>query len=1074
MDELKKQLLEGLDQADWLKSEVDVFEEKTEILGTRERIEDYDAFMQDPLHQWYEEAGHKLRMRDQGKDWNPDQPVMDIILRPVKVETLEEPKMDRKATKTRDKGLEESKKAYEKRAKAYGEHSMENSTTVYTDYIMSVEAAYQKKGNNDWEDDPNPLPTDSEIKLKRTMFDRKYNAEMFRGDFFGRNYEYVRSELHKLDLFLNYYGQGKPAYDTLLDGEKSRITVLTETQRLMKICFEKALQRNSVEATPTGFKLKNPNQPAEGDEDMPGAYLTATYDAVWDQELNDAIEALKTHITGSTQAYFDETKTRMMQSYTQKEAEVRDEKKVMQDAAVEEYPLVQGKFFSPFAYEAIQKFKAALDDKKYQANIEANKELITTMLGDYINMQEVLSEYQTRSKTWTQMEEDISAEYGSNMNLYPSEVRMQANMIAREKNLIINRSQTYSVACSDMEMALRHLIMGKKDLNATTYMLLRKYNYEPALEKSASDSETARLYADVYREKEALLKAAVQRRFPGDEEAMTTYTKGDYNRIVNLMRPGYDAYNDSLLDMQVMRATIAKITEEKKRVQVLTRDKQETLDATEAALSKRVETIIAPKLEAMLQFNLGDTKSITQEQLIAMQPQLIDLAMASMMMTNLGELKSDIPGLTVQEKILGKPTPDLEKTDKVRYERLMVIYKVKAESLSAKRAMLDSLRVQARAASILAASTGDDFTDPKSCMTEAEIIKKLEHNAEYDRLSEEEKGALSDADKVVLFARSEMAMAKRVQTSIEDNLARSEAIGYALLWNTTWGDTPDLMFGHLKPEVHDGTALYEKGEKRIEDHKKALLEKGHDKGSLPTDDIVAKQLYHEAEAKGDTQAMLELSVRIKLQQGESYMHVDRGSYTMAGDDHYMIKEPMFRSFASSEQLPSLRAMSSEDYNAMLGDLSAGAFLDAHSTEEEVREARERNIRGFRTYYDTIMPSYEVFFEKYGSETPDVPWMLMHFDELCIDSANIQVDNNLVEHDKAVLDKTNAKDMRLKNLVMWFNNYVGMVQVMRAKLMDKDPKSAKYENIYTDKTFLKFQNEMAKHAALVKANSVGGE
>ena len=184
MDELKKQLLEGLDQADWLKSEVDVFEEKTEILGTRERIEDYDAFMQDPLHQWYEEAGHKLRMRDQGKDWNPDQPVVDITLRPVKVETLEEPKMDRKATKTRDKGLEESKKAYEKRAKAYGEHSMENSTTVYTDYIMSVEAAYQKKGDDNWEDDPNPLHTDSEIKLKSTMIVRKKNAEIFRGEFF--------------------------------------------------------------------------------------------------------------------------------------------------------------------------------------------------------------------------------------------------------------------------------------------------------------------------------------------------------------------------------------------------------------------------------------------------------------------------------------------------------------------------------------------------------------------------------------------------------------------------------------------------------------------------------------------------------------------------------------------------------------------------------------------------------------------------------------------------------------------------------------------------------------------------
>ncbi|MBO6215846.1 MAG: hypothetical protein J6N76_10040, partial [Lachnospiraceae bacterium] len=487
-----------------------------------------------------------------------------------------------------------------------------------------------------------------------------------------------------------------------------------------------------------------------------------------------------------------------------------------------------------------------------------------------------------------------------------------------------------------------------------------------------------------------------------------------------------------------------------------------------------VEAIIEPKLKAMMDFNLGDTKNLTQEKLIAMQPQLIDLAMASMMMTNLGELKSDIPGLTVQEKILGKPAPDLEKTDKVRYDRLMLLYKVSAEALSAKRAILDNLRVQSRAAAILAASTGDDFTDPLSCMTEAEIIKKLEGNTEYNKLSSEEKAQLTDADKVVLFARSEMEMSKRVQTTIEDNLARSSAVGELMLMYTSWMDTPDLMFGHGLTEAHNGTELFEAGARKLNNYKKSLLDKGHEASSLPAESIMVKQLYHEAEAKGDKQTMLELSVWIKLQLGESYMHKERGSYTIAGDEHKMIKEPMFRSFESADQLPSIRAMSEEDYDAMLSDLSAGAFLDKYSTEEEVQEAREKNKRGLRTYYDAIMPSYEGFFKKYGSEAPDVPWMLTHYDELCIDSSNIQVDDNLVEHDKEVLDEKNAKDMRLKNLVMWFNNYVGLVQIMRAKLFDKDPKSARYGDIYMGKRFLDFKDEMVKHAAYVRSNPLGGE
>ena len=163
--------------------------------------------------------------------------------------------------------------------------------------------------------------------------------------------------------------------------------------------------------------------------------------------------------------------------------------------------------------------------------------------------------------------------------------------------------------------------------------------------------------------------------------------------------------------------------------------------------------------------------------------------------------------------------------------------------------------------------------------------------------------------------------------------------------------------------------------------------------------------------------MLGLSFKRKLNDN---------TYRYAGDEKSLIGEAMFRSFNSSEFLVGIKDMPDDDYIDMLRDLSAGAFFDKDTPEEEVKQAREINERGMRKYFDRIMMHYEHLEQKYGYTYPDVGWVMLHRAEIHEDFANLQVDDNLVNFDRTVLKANNYRDQRLKELVFFYHDFGGFL------------------------------------------------
>ena len=79
------------------------------------------------------------------------------------------------------------------------------------------------------------------------------------------------------------------------------------------------------------------------------------------------------------------------------------------------------------------------------------------------------------------------------------------------------------------------------------------------------------------------------------------------------------------------------------------------------------------------------------------------------------------------------------------------------------------------------------------------------------------------------------------------------------------------------------------------------------------------------------------------------------------------------------------------------------------------------MKGLRTYFDHILPHYEMLEEKYGYQYPDVMWLTANYNEVCRDMSNVQVDGHLIE-DRTVLNPQKEEDARLIHLVQFYRNF----------------------------------------------------
>lgn len=960
MSDLLKDQQKGLDKQDQIRINSQEFLHKRPELVDEADINAYEAREYANIESFGQEFEKRYFFIHDEQKKKVSTQIVTIPDRTQELAPIQEPQLGFKDRQRKERALKRSKDA-KKNNPGYA--------TDYTGYILETEKEYQKSLAT------NPAPdyslAEEKQALKDEIFQTKYNPEVFKKDYFGSHYEQVSAEMRKLNDFIRIFSQGSRAYNSLPDSEKARVRVIEQTYALMNDCYEKALEANGVQA---GHMA-----PLHSSMILPGT----------DAELEAAIANTSEHIKKSDNKVTDELKRQMEQDFQKILAEDTSEQPAFYDLMKREHPLVPGEYFSELTYADIEKYITGLDLEKNKERVEENRELIDKYLSEFIKGNQLLCQYQIKSRSLTGLQDAIRDKYGQNREQYSADTNVYVNLVDNEVSTQYLHQNRVSRHMEFLKGILDHLIFGKTEMDMPSKILLARSGHKPQVDEVESMEKTATYYADQFDKKYELYDAALERKLHGDEDTIKKLRHGDLGRAAFLMREGDDAYNDKIVELQARRNEIAYLRSQLgaadgtdvETISGLSR----TLVVKQKENSEAIKTIMAPWIKKTLDFKITDPDLLTPEDVIAMAPMLSELAMAGMMITDVGKDESGEPGTTMKDVILGKPPISLKDTDPKEYDYQMERYKVRAAAFRAKASVIDNLRRLSRDYAILTMEAGE-MTDPMSVFSPVEMTKL---RGKYQ--------GVTDAEFIMMYAKEDMPIMKAQIRAAEDRFLSSPDLAKWILGEG------DRVANAPKHSLKNWETTHKEAD-IIEKVKKATK----DTGKLP------KALYEEAKAQEKADAMFELEV---------YQKLNMDAYRIAGSKEPLLNEQMFRNFHASEA--TIGNMDAAKYHEMLQNLAAGAFLDETSSEEEVKAAREKNMTGLRTYYDAIGDYYESLLDKYGFDVPDGAWSIEHAEELAKEFANIQVDVALIDKDREVLDETNPEDLRLINLLSFMDSFYAL-------------------------------------------------
>ena len=220
------------------------------------------------------------------------------------------------------------------------------------------------------------------------------------------------------------------------------------------------------------------------------------------------------------------------------------------------------------------------------------------------------------------------------------------------------------------------------------------------------------LYADTYNQKLKLLREAIGRRFKDlDEKArnemIEKYSGGTGGRCVMLMEPENAEYNDYVVEYEIKMDELSGLkgkrsaeearAKKDNREPVIPKELSAAIAKIEAEIAVMVEKIAVPKLLKMMDSNLEKVETLSDEELIARQEELIKISMPVMMLSDMTKDTKIDANMSVKEKMLGKPAPELEQKDPEQYKKLNTEYEYKAAVFSALAVKVDAVKLLARA-----------------------------------------------------------------------------------------------------------------------------------------------------------------------------------------------------------------------------------------------------------------------------------------------------------------------------------------------------------------------------------------
>ena len=318
----------------------------------------------------------------------------------------------------------------------------------------------------------------------------------------------------------------------------------------------------------------------------------------------------------------------------------------------------------------------------------------------------------------------------------------------------------------------------------------------------------------------------------------------------------------------------------------------------------------------------------------------------------------------------------------------------------------------ARGRLILRAVKSSDTVPPQEFMTDEEL---------EDYISSFSSG--TGVDLLASFARDLIAEGNAsIELSQKKLISSKDATGYVVehnisnvLQNQCFTLNDGLLDKYLKLADEKGAAM------------KLMLPEEEQK-DFKAQYEGAKALYTEACEKLQDENFVKAHPEEAktYEETRKYMPIMIGLCTrhfkFAGEEKDLINEEFARSFKSSQQYDSFRSMRDEEYTDMMSKIATGTFLDQNSSKEEKENAQAIQKEGLEIYYARTLEHYNMLDRKFGYEMPGYEYVLENIDEIMRISANIQVDFNMIAHDKLVLNRRNPDHLRLIHLVNFYNSY----------------------------------------------------
>ena len=640
----------------------------------------------------------------------------------------------------------------------------------------------------------------------------------------------------------------------------------------------------------------------------------------------------------------------------------------------EKYPFIESENMThDYEYDETAKIKEMFE--KHPTEYEQNKEVLDKLYKEFFNLMEY-------NGTCYEVSRTIGAIQFDDRTVSSSKMQMLVNIRLEDQEKKMARIRSRAVSVMD---GIRHIVLGKK-LPESSYHSLKdfipiEYNFS---QEAQTTKEQSAAYSTRYAEKKETFNRLAGEIYGDRAQELTAKEAGKY---MLFMENGKQEQNEA-----VVRALLSIHVNE-----TMQRSDDEAAEESAKEIGRIMKPLVMPYLERMRDYDTRELGHYTEEELMARNEELQELSLISMQIAEAAKYRDpdDAEGRSIRD----------------------VFCAGKKELFDMKCSVIQSYAQKARGLYLVKAYSQGSLDESCFMAAEREEMRKKAGSQSTDPLTMEQ--MLQGAKEIV--EKADVARAAAYKTYYMSKTVRDSYT------NIT---SPHVETTH--PEYHKKRKeAYSAGLRMLNAPDKVLnsgqLEDFYNLCSKKIRDLKKKLDAQEEPGMGTPE------IRAQIEELERYQEYTRMQYTLSGkayvrtgDVNSLLREPIFRSYSSAENLPAFQNMSDADFAVMCKKLAAGTFAEDKENPERFEAYYEENMEGLRMYKQRMSEHYEMLDTIFHHRVPSIEYIQENRRQLEQWFSNIQVDNHVVETMRDLIDLTDPADLRLYNLVVTYNAIGGYV------------------------------------------------